>query len=154
MKVPTFLKVIVISFAVIIVVLLGILILVKPVQGPAVPVAGSQPTISPDGHVTVTVPLANALVASPVIVSGSVTGGGWFFEASFPVKILDSDGTVLGQGPAQAQSDWMTTGIVPFGASISFTAPRGATGTIVFAKDNPSGAPQNAQEFSVPVRFK
>jgi len=154
MEIPKFLKVIVIGFAVIIVILLGVLILVKPAQGPTVSETVSQPAVSPDGHVTVTAPMANTLIAPPVVVAGSVTGGGWFFEASFPVKVLDGDGRMLGEGPARAQSDWMTTGTVPFNASISFTMPRYATGTIVFEKDNPSGMPQNAQEFSVPVRFK
>ncbi len=149
------LKIIAIAFAVIIVILLGALLFVKPVQGPTVPVAGnSAPATSPDGRVIVTSPLPNVLVSSPLAVAGTVTGGGWFFEAVFPVKVLDGDGTVLGQGQAQAQSDWMTTGTVPFAVSIPFTTPKHATGTIVFAKDNPSGLPQNAEEFSVPVRFR
>jgi hypothetical protein len=147
MKTFKLLKVIVIAFAVIIVVLLGVLTFVKPVQGPAF-------SVSPDGHVMVTTPLPNTLIASPVTVSGSVVNGQWFFEASFPVKVLDGDGTVIGQGQAQAQSDWTATGTVPFSANISFTAPHYATGTIVFSKDNPSGMPGNAEEFSVPVMFK
>ena len=153
------LKILVMAFAVIIIVLLGILIFVKPVQGPTVPGTAPkstvpQPAVSPDGNVTVTSPLSGTLIASPVTVGGSVTGGGWFFEAVFPVSILDGDGTMLGGGQAQAQSDWMTTGTVPFSASIPFTAPRYATGTIVFAKDNPSGIPEKGEEFSVPVRFR
>ena len=148
------LKVIVVAFAVIIVVLLGALIFVKPVQGPTVPVAvNSEPATSPDGHVIVMSPLPNALVSFPVTVSGTVTGGGWFFEAVFSVKILDGDGIVLGQGQAQAQSDWMTTDTVPFAASISFTTPKYATGTIVFAKDNPSGLPVNDDAIEIPVIF-
>ncbi len=149
------LKIIVIVFAVIIVVLLGVLVFVKPVQGPTVPVTeNSAPATSPDGRVVVTSPLPNVLVSSPLAISGTVTGGGWFFEAVFPVKVLDGDGTILGQGQAQAQSDRMTTGTVPFAVSIPFTTPKYATGTIVFAKDNPSGLPTNAEEFSVPVRFQ
>jgi hypothetical protein len=151
MNTPKYLKIIVIVFAVIIVVLLGVLIFVKPVQGPTV---NAGPATSPDGRVVVTAPLANAVVSSPLAVAGTVTGGGWFFEAVFPVKVLDGDGSVLGQGQAQAQSDWMTTGTVPFAASIVFTAPKYATGTILFAKDNPSGLPQNAAEFQLPVRFR
>lgn len=144
------LKIVITAFAVIIVVLLGVLIFVKPVRGPAA-------ATSPDGHVVVTLPLLNASVSSPIAVSGTVTGGGWFFEAVFPIRILDGDGTVIGQGQAQAGGavgDWMATGTVPFAANISFTAPKYATGTIVFAKDDPSGLPQNAGELSVPVRFK
>lgn len=148
------LKILVIVLGIIILVLLGILIFVQPVKGPTISLV---PAISSDGHVRVDAPHANDLVASPVTVKGSVTGGGWFFEASFPVKVLDGDGTVLGQGPAQAQGEpgsWMTTGTVPFAASITFTAPRYATGTIVLMKDNPSGLPQNAAELRISVRFQ
>lgn len=149
------LKVVVVVFAIIIVVLLGVLIFVQPAKGPASPVpAGTEAAVSPDGHVLVMSPLPNMLVSSPLSISGAVAGGGWFFEAVFPVKVLDGDGTVLGQGQAQALSDWMTTSTVPFGATITFSAPHYAAGSIVFAKDNPSGAPQNAEEFSVPVKFK
>ncbi len=142
------LKVFVIIFAVVIVVLFGLLILVKPAQGPTVPATSS------DGHLVVTAPLQDVVVSSPLAISGTVTGGGWFFEAVFPVKVLDGDGTVLGEGQAQAQSDWMTTGTVPFAASIAFSAPKYATGTILFAKDNPSGMPQNAGELRLLVRFR
>ncbi|MGC9599512.1 MAG: Gmad2 immunoglobulin-like domain-containing protein [Minisyncoccia bacterium] len=149
------LKIIVVAFAVIIVVLLSVLVFVKPVQGPTVPTGkNSAPATSPDGRVVVTSPLPNVLISSPLAVAGTVTGGGWFFEASFPVRILDGDGTELGGGPAQAQSDWTTTGTVPFAVSIPFTTPKYATGTVVLAKDNPSGLPQNAEELRVPVNFK
>ena len=139
------LKVIVIIFAVVIVVLVGLLIFAKPVQGPTVQ------------GVVVTTPSAGGLISSPVAITGSVTGGGWFFEAVFPVKVLDGDGTVLGQGQAQATGtpgDWMSTGTVPFAANIAFSAPKYATGTILFEKDNPSGLPQNAGELRLPVRFR
>lgn len=149
------LKIIVTAFAVVIVVLLGVLIFVKPAQGPTAPAAvNAEPAVSPDGHVVVTAPLSDTVVSSPVAIAGTATGGGWFFEASFPVKVLDGDGAVLGQGQAQAQSDWTSTGTIPFVASITFRTPKYATGAIVFAKDNPSGLPENAQELSVPVRFK
>lgn len=153
-------KIIVIVLAVTILALLGVLIFVQPVHSPTVEqnasstVPQAQPAVSSDGRLTVTAPLAGGVIVSPLVAKGSVTGGGWFFEASFPVKVLDGDGAVLGQGTAQAESDWMTTGTVPFGTNIVFTAPHYATGTVVFAKDNPSGLPQNAGELRLPVRFK
>jgi hypothetical protein len=151
-------KKIVIIFAVIIVVLLGVLIFIpaKAPEGPPGSTATStipQPAISADGHVSVTTPHAGDVVSSPVTITGTVTGGGWFFEASFPVKVIDADGAVLGRGQAQAHSDWMTTGTVPFAATITFTAPHSGTGTIVLAKDNPSGMPQNDMSLAIPVRF-
>ncbi|MDP2598557.1 MAG: Gmad2 immunoglobulin-like domain-containing protein [Candidatus Liptonbacteria bacterium] len=152
-------KILVIVFAAIIAVLLGILIFVPAPKTSQVPVnippsgPTGQPVTSSDGKVMVFMPHPNDKISSPVTVQGTVTGGGWYFEASFPVTILDGDGTVLGRAPAQAQSDWMTTGTVPFAATITFGKPKYATGTILLEKDNPSGLPQNAGEFRVPVSF-
>ncbi len=156
----TALKTLAIVFAVIIIVLLGVLFFYNPAKAPQLPpdnVSGAkilQPTMSADGHVGVTAPQAGALITSPVTIIGTVTGGGWFFEASFPVKVLDGDGTVLGTGIAHAQVDWTSTSSVPFTAIAQFAAPYGATGTVVLSKDNPSGLPQNAASLSIPVRFK
>ncbi len=104
--------------------------------------------------ITITAPAKDASITSPLSVTGSARGT-WYFEASFPVKILDSKGKVIGQGPAQAQGDWMTTEFVPFTASITYTAqPAGSRGTVVFMKDNPSGDPERDQSVSVPITFK
>lgn len=151
-------KKLIIIFAGIIAVLLGILIFVPGPKNIQIPVNTPpsdivQPTVSPDGKVSVSLPQTNGKVVSPVTVLGTVTGGGWYFEASFPITVLDGDGTVLGRAPAQAQGDWMTTGTVPFVATITFSNPKYVTGTILLEKDNPSGLPQNAGEFMVPVRF-
>ena len=143
-------KIVVIILAVIIAIMIGILLFVPAAKSPTVPV--SRLAISQDGTITVSVPVMNAVVASPVMVAGSANG--WYFEAVFPVKVLDGDGTVLGSGQAQAHGDWATTSSVTFSAAISFAAPKYATGTIVFKKDNPSGLPQNDEKFALPVRFK
>ena len=131
-------------------ILLGVLFFVNPARGPE---TGPEPvaTVSSDGHLMITSPMPNATIASPVAVTGIVTGGGWFFEGTFPIKILAADGTVLGQGMAKAYGDWMFTGSVPFAASITFVGAKSSTGTILFAKDNPSGLAANAESFSLPV---
>jgi hypothetical protein len=108
-------------------------------------------TTSPNGRLVVDKLVANSVIASPLTITG--TAKGWYFEASFPVKILDANGKVLAQGPAQAQSDWMTADAVPFKITLTFAKPTTATGVIVFANDNPSGLPENADEFRLPVRF-
>lgn len=160
MKALSALKVLAIVFAVIIIVLLGVLFFYNPAKAPQLPpdnVGGAkilQPIVSADGHLSVTSLVAGQIVTSPVTVVGTVTGGRWFFEATFPAKVLDSDGTVLGTGTAEAQADWTSTGTVPFTAIIQFSAPHGATGTVVLSKDNPSGAPQNDLSLSIPVKFK
>lgn len=100
----------------------------------------------------VTVPLPNVLVQSPLVVKGEARGS-WYFEASFPVKILDANGKQLGIVPAQAKGDWMTTDFVLFEATLQFDAPTTETGTVVFQKDNPSGLPENDASISIPIYF-
>ncbi|MDP3958191.1 MAG: Gmad2 immunoglobulin-like domain-containing protein [bacterium] len=101
----------------------------------------------------VAAPKQGALVGSPLVVSGEARGT-WYFEASFPVRLLDGNGRELAVVPAQAQGEWMTTEFVPFEATLSFKAPATDGGTLVFEKDNPSGLPEHADSFSLPVRFK
>lgn len=144
------LKIIAIALGLIAVVLIGVLIFVKPAKGPTIPPA----LISDDGHLAISLPIAGSQISSPVAIEGTVINGGWFFEGSFPIQILDGNGTVIGKGLAQALSDWTSTGTVPFAASITFTAPSSASGTIVFSADNPSGLPANQKSFSEIVRFK
>ncbi len=143
-------KIVVIILAAIIAIMFGVLLFVPAAKSPTVPVP--QSSVSPDGTIMVSTPVMNAVVASPVMVTGSANG--WYFEAVFPVKVLDGDGTVLGSGQAQAHGNWATTSSVTFSAIIPFTAPKYATGTIVFQKDNPSGLPQDDEKFVLPVRFK
>ncbi len=159
-------KTTVIILGVAVVILLGLLIFIPSAKGPAA-VPGSavatsttaamttqQLTLSPDGHVAISLPHAGDLVTSPAAIEGTVVGGGWFFEASFPITIVDADGTVLGQASAQALGDWTSTGTVPFAASVPFTTPHSATGTIFFAKYNASGNPKDVGSFSMEVRFR
>jgi len=98
-------------------------------------------------------PSRNANISSPLTISGKARGS-WFFEASFPISLLDSEGNILGQGIAQAQGDWMTSDYVPFTATITFTADSQITntvGTLVLQKDNPSGLPEHDDSLRVPV---
>lgn len=102
--------------------------------------------------IRVDAPMHGETIASPFVVRGEAPGL-WFFEASFPVKLLDGNGNVLAATHVDATSDWMTTSLVPFEATLTFSLPTTGTGTLVFAKDNPSDLPQNAASFSIPVRF-
>lgn len=86
-------------------------------------------------------------------IAGSARGT-MFFEASFPVFVLDADGTELGVGVAQAQGDWMTSEFVPFSVKLNFKNPTGELGLLRFTKDNPSGLPEFDLNVDVPVRFK
>ncbi len=125
-------------------------------QQPA-PISPGAPPPSPvpvgDSNIQITAPLPGVVISSPVAVSGKALGS-YYFEATFPVKVLDGDGTVLGQGQAWAQSEWTVPGSVPFAGSIMFTKPKFAIGTIVFQNDNPSGDPARSKQFELQVRFK
>lgn len=97
-------------------------------------------------------PKPNETITSPLTVTGEARGT-WYFEASFPVKLLDANGKVLAQVGAEAQGDWMTENFVPFRAFLTFPPPTTSRGTLVLEKDNPSGLPQNADEVRIPVKF-
>jgi len=97
-------------------------------------------------------PLPNDTIKSPLEITGEAKGL-WFFEGSFPVKLVDSKGNVLVQGQAQAQGEWMTENLVPFTASLKFDKPETEVGLLIFSKDNPSGMPENEKSISIPVKF-
>jgi len=104
--------------------------------------------------VILTNPIAGDYITSPVIIEGKARGV-WFFEASFPIIIVDWDGLIIGQGIAQAQSEWMTTDYVPFRAEILFIKSAVKNnGWIILKKDNPSGLSQNDDAFEVPIVFR
>ena len=96
---------------------------------------------------------AGDTVESPLEVSGEAIGT-WYFEATFPVKIYDNNGKLLGSTPAQAQSDWMTENFVPFKVSLYFATSTTDSGILILEKDNPSGLPQNAGQYEIPIHFK
>ncbi len=98
-------------------------------------------------------PRPNAKIASPLNVSGKARGN-WFFEASFPVRLMDKNGNELANGTAAAQSDWMTEDFVEFLATFEFTAPPTTAGTLILQKDNPSGLSEHNNQLIVPVEFE
>src|SRR5690606_22506193 len=98
-------------------------------------------------------PAVNAFVSSPLNVAG-VARGNWYFEASFPIEVVDANGKRLGLGIAEAQGDWMTEDFVPFESVIEFSAvPTTQTGKVILHKDNPSGLPEHDARVEIPVRF-
>ena len=98
-------------------------------------------------------PQPNETITSPLTVKGEARGY-WFFEADFPVKLLNAKGEVIAIAIAQAKSDWMTEDFVPFEATLEFQSPGSEKGTLVLEKDNPSDLPENADELIIPVTFK
>lgn len=103
--------------------------------------------------VTLRVPRPDAVVRSPLALEGSARGP-WFFEASFPVYLVDAVGDTIAVGPATAEGEWMTEAFVPFKATLTFVPPATETGTLILAKSNASGLPEHAAELRVPIRFR
>ncbi|MFA5830588.1 MAG: GerMN domain-containing protein [Candidatus Paceibacterota bacterium] len=111
------------------------------------------PAVSAKGALfQITSPKKGETIQSPFTVRGSAKGT-WYFEASFPIKVVDSNGKLIGRGVAQAEGDWMTEQLVPFSGTILFSGKEGEKGEMIFEKDNPSGLPENADELRVPVLF-
>jgi len=106
-----------------------------------------------DERIRVTTPSANAVITSPLSITGEARGM-WYFEASFPVELVDAHRNQIAIVPAQAQGEWMTEDFVPFTATLTFTAPATDMGFLVLKKDNPSGMPEHDAQIEIPVRFR
>lgn len=103
-----------------------------------------------EAEVVVDAPSPNQAVASPISVSGRARGS-WYFEASFPIELIDDQGKALGQSYVQAQGDWMTPDFVPFFGELHYQAEATTTGKLILKKDNPSGLPQFDKSMEFPV---
>jgi hypothetical protein len=138
------------------------------------PVMESQPRQcrTPDGrtyaeelpipltYVNASADLIKVALPYPGAVTGksfSVTGqarGTWYFEASFPIEVLDKDGKTLAMGHAEAQGEWMTENFVPFKGDIIVPASYMGPATLVLHKDNPSGLPEHDASVSFPITIE
>lgn len=100
----------------------------------------------------VSVPRPNIMIQSPLLIEGEARGQ-WFFEANFPVRLLDETGKEIAKNFATAQGEWMTENFVPFTATLEFAPQTGKKGTLLIENANPSGLPENAKKLSIPVKF-
>lgn len=84
--------------------------------------------------------------------------GGWFFEASFPVEILDMNGNLITTSIAQAittkDGGWMTSDFVNFEANIKIPQSYSGQITVVLKKDNPSGESVRDASISFQLNLK
>ncbi|EKE21689.1 MAG: hypothetical protein ACD_7C00154G0008 [uncultured bacterium] len=103
-------------------------------------------------NIKVSAPIENTVIKSPLYIKGEAKN--WYFEASFPIKLVDENGNILAQTVARAMGDWMVDDFVPFEAELIFDTPQSKKGEIIFEKDNPSGLPENDQSFRLPILFK
>ncbi len=109
--------------------------------------------------IVVTSPAPLGLLEDGATITGQARGG-WYFEGSFPIALVNSGGIVIAQGVATSSSDWMTSEFVPFTATLQFTNPYQVGGdeslkfgTLMLKKDNPSGEPERDDVLEIPVRF-
>jgi hypothetical protein len=121
-------------------------------NGPEIWFVEDASQTKPEEAIRVNTPQPDQAVSSPIVISGEARGS-WYFEAQFPIRLLDRTGKELGTAIATAQGEWMTTEFVPFTASLKFTSPVSEEGILVFTKSNPSDLPENADEYRMPVRF-
>jgi hypothetical protein len=105
------------------------------------------------GMIQVDEPTPNQVVASPLTMRGKARGP-WYFEASFPARLVDERGATLATAIVQADGEWMTEDFVPFSATFRFTVPEGVrAGRLVLDKSNASGLPEHDASLVIPVRF-
>lgn len=98
-------------------------------------------------------PSPGAVIESPLTIAGEARGA-WYFEASFPVVLVDWDGRIIADTFATAEGEWMTDDFVPFRASLRFEVPDyGERGTLILRKDNASGLPEHDDALEIPIRF-
>ena len=102
--------------------------------------------------IRVSTPKAGQVVKSPLLIEGEARGS-WYFEGSFPIKIVDANENILGTHFATAQGEWMTEDFVPFRAELDFTVSSTEQGTLILQKNNPSDLPENDGKLRIPVLF-
>lgn len=98
-------------------------------------------------------PYPNAVTGKEFTVTGKARGT-WYFEASFPIQVLDKDGKVMTTVVAQAQSDWMTTEFVPFKAEVKVPESYIGKATLLLKNDNPSGLPERDSSASIDITIE
>ncbi len=104
------------------------------------------------------------VISSPLLIEGEARGT-WFFEATFPISVVDWDGKIIAEGfgsavldPSDPKSTWMTEEFVPFKAEIVFETPENIgdfsnRGVIILQKSNASDLPENDDALEIPIRF-
>jgi hypothetical protein len=120
-----------------------------PAAPPPAAEAAQAPAEELPVGVTVAAPTAGARVTSPLVATGTAVGT-WYFEAVFPARLERADGTLIAEGPGQAQGDWMTTGPVPFRAEVAFQVNAETPAFLVLEEDNTRDAP-NPRRVRIPV---
>lgn len=107
---------------------------------------------SPD-LIRVELPFPGAVTGKAFGVTGEARGY-WFFEASFPVEVLDEEGNTLVSHYAEATDEWMTEDFVPFRAEIQVPETYMGRATLVLHRSNASGLPEHDASISFPFTIE
>lgn len=110
---------------------------------------GAIPPSSP--NLVLESPVSGVEVSGKLVIKGKAKG--WFFEGSFPYKLVDDKGVVISSGPIQATEEWMTADFVTFNHSFEFYTDR-PSGTLILMKDNPSDDRSRDESVAIPLVFK
>lgn len=95
-------------------------------------------------------PVAGASVSRSFALTGSARGS-WYFEASFPIEVVDENGNQIFKSYVQAQGEWMTEEFVPFAASITIPGDYRGPARLILHSDNASGLPEHDKSVSIPI---
>lgn len=105
------------------------------------------------GLIVVEQPTPDSVLEKSFSIKGMARGS-WFFEASFPVNVVDNAGNILVAISAQTKADWMTQNFVPFQVDIEIPSTYSGPATVILRKDNPSGLPEHDASVSFNVFIK
>ncbi|MDP2594005.1 MAG: Gmad2 immunoglobulin-like domain-containing protein [bacterium] len=110
-------------------------------------------------------PAPFSMITSPLTVRGQARGV-WYFEATFPITLVDWDGRIIAESyasaildPSNPESTWMTSEFVPFEGTLIFDVPPDAgdfsrRGALILQKNNPSGLPEHDDALEIPIMFE
>ncbi|MBU0597294.1 Gmad2 immunoglobulin-like domain-containing protein [Patescibacteria group bacterium] len=97
-------------------------------------------------------PRPNQIITSPLEITGQARI--WYFEGTFPVRLLDGNGIEIATHYVTAQSDWMVEDFVEFSGTLEFENPDTKKGTLIIEKSNASDLSELDDELQIPVRFE
>ncbi len=114
-----------------------------------------EDVISYNDMIKVFQPLNNKTISSPLNIQGEARGN-WFFEASFPIKMIDENGKEipLNINYITTDKEWFTEDYISFSEKITFDKPDTKNGTLILKKANPSGMPEKEEKLEIPIKFK
>lgn len=130
---------------VVILVLAGMLIFLKPGNKKVTETPANPQQIE---GIQVLSPKEGSTTTSPIKITGITNGGGWNgFEGQVgTVKLLDYKGNEIVTGILKATTDWMKPP-VSFETNLEFKTDYKGPATLLFSNENPSGDPAKDKKF-------